>query len=69
MSGLDPSKLRRAMDTAEVTPVELARSVDVSVQYVTDMRAGRRRLKRSPALRRRIADALGVPRRSIETAA
>lgn len=49
------------MEVAGINPAELARRVDVTTDYISHLLAGRRRLKRNPVLRRRIADALGVP--------
>lgn len=46
------------MDKEGVTPKVLADELGVSLSYVCDITAGRRRLKRNPVLVRRIADAL-----------
>lgn len=51
---------------AGFTPRQLAEQVGISPDYVVNIRNGHRRLKRNPALRRRLADALGVPVRWIE---
>lgn len=61
MPVLDPERLRTAMTAVGITPAELARRVDVSGDYISHLLAGRRRLKRNPVLRRKIADALNVP--------
>lgn len=46
------------MDKECVTPKDLAEELGLSLSYVCDITAGRRRLKRNPVLRRRLADAL-----------
>lgn len=46
------------MDKECVTPKDLAEELGVSLSYICDITAGRRRLKRNPVLRRRIADSL-----------
>lgn len=61
MASIDPTRLRQAMTLAGIGPAELARRVHCSTDYISHIAAGRRRLKRNPALRRRIADALDVP--------
>lgn len=66
MAAIDPAALTKAMNLAGVTPRRLADEVGVSLQYVGDLRTGRRTLKRNPELRRRIADALSVPVHWIE---
>lgn len=45
---------------------ELAAQLDISPQYLSDILAGRRTLKRNPELLRKIADALNVPQARIE---
>lgn len=49
-----------------MTTKQLAAEVGISITYMCDITSGRRLLKRNPALRRRIADALGVPTHWIE---
>ncbi len=66
MAAIDPAALRKAMDGAGVTRARLANEVGLSLQYVCDITAGRRLLKRRPDLRRRIAAALDVPIHWIE---
>lgn len=61
MPSIDPQRLTTAMEIAGVNPTELARRVGVTKDYISHLTAGRRRLKRNPILRRKIADALGVP--------
>ena len=68
MAALDPAALRQIMDTNGFSSSDLARHLDVTEDYVRRLRAGSRRLKRHPVMRRRLADALGVPVRWIETA-
>lgn len=58
MTAIDPNALRREMDKEGVTPTALANEIGVSLSYVCDITAGRRRLKRNPVLIRRIATAL-----------
>lgn len=41
-----------------VTPKVLAEDVGLSLGYMCDILSGRRRVKRNPVLRRRLADAL-----------
>jgi len=64
---IDPKSLRTAMDARNVTPKALATGTDMSLSYICDILAGRRRLKRNPGLRRRIADTIGVPVHWIES--
>jgi transcriptional regulator with XRE-family HTH domain len=66
MTVINSLDLTRAMDRAPMTASQLAREVGVSLTYICDIRAGRRKLSRNPALRRRIAEALGVPQHWIE---
>lgn len=66
MASIDPQSLIKAMDTAGVSRRRLATELGVSLQYVCDITAGRRLLKRSPELRRRIAETLDVPMHWIE---
>ena len=58
MAAIDPRALRREMDKEQVTAKALADELDLSLSYVCDILAGRRRLKRNPVLRARIANAL-----------
>lgn len=66
MPAIDHEALVKAMDKAGVTPRHLATEIDKSLQYVCDIRAGRRTLKRNPELRKQIALALDVPPHWIE---
>lgn len=66
MAAIDPVNLVKAMDMAPMTAAQLAEACEISVQYVCDIKVGRRRLKRNPALRKKIATALGVPQHWIE---
>ena len=61
MAQIDPEGLRRAMDLAPMTNTQLSTAAGISLQYVSDMLAGRRTLVRNPALRAHIARTLGVP--------
>lgn len=58
--------LVKAMDKAGVTRRRLADELGMSLQYVCDITAGRRTLKRNPDLRRRIAGVCDVPTHWIE---
>lgn len=49
------------MSNAGVAVVDLAARCDISVSYMSRIHRGESRLKRNPALRRRIANALNVP--------
>ena len=66
VTGIDHRALVKAMDKSAVTPKQLADSLGLSLQYVCDITAGRRTLKRNPELRRRMAKALDVPTHWIE---
>lgn len=67
MTAIDKDGLARAMDFGGCSSKQLADDLGISPQYVCDMLAGRRTLKRNPELRARIAKTLDVPRRWIET--
>lgn len=69
MPGIDHTALKTAMDKAGITPKQLSDTTGLSLSYVCDLRSGRRRLKREPVVRRRIADALDVPVHWIEQVA
>lgn len=58
MTAIDPKALRKEMDRAGVRPKDLAADLGISLSYLCDIQAGRRRLKRNPVLIRRIADSL-----------
>jgi transcriptional regulator with XRE-family HTH domain len=66
VTAIDHKALRAEMDRSGVTVAELARAVDISLPYASNLVAGRKKAKRQPVLRRRIADTLGVRPRSIE---
>lgn len=66
MTSIDHKNLVKAMDRSQVTQKRLAEELGLSLQYVCDITAGRRNLKRNPALRARIAQALDVPIHWIE---
>jgi transcriptional regulator with XRE-family HTH domain len=66
MAAIDAELLQKAMDKAGVSRQRLAAEVGVSLQYVCDITAGRRTLKRNPDLRKRIADVCDVPTHWIE---
>ncbi len=61
MAGIDNELLQKAMRKSKVTPRQLADELGLSLQYVCDIAAGRRTLKRSPELIDRIAAAVDVP--------
>lgn len=66
MPAIDASLLVKAMDKNNVTRRRLADELGVSIQYVCDITAGRRTLKRNPELRKRIAEVCDVPTHWIE---
>ena len=47
----------------------LAAAVEISPQYLGDIEAGRRTLKRNPGLIKRLAEALNVPTSMLESRA
>ena len=67
MAAIDPELLVKAMERSSFSRQKLAQELGVSLQYVCDITAGRRLLKRNPELRNRIALALDVPPHWIET--
>lgn len=66
MAAIDPQLLTKAMDMAGVTQQHLAEELGISKQYACDITRGYRTLKRSPELRKRIAQVLNVPVHWIE---
>lgn len=58
---IDPKRLKAAMDVAGVSTAELARRNKITVSYAARIVSGASRLPRNPALRRKIANSLGVP--------
>ncbi len=66
VAAISPMGLAEAMNRAPMTTKQLAERVGISLTYASDITNGRRTLKRSPELRNRIAEALGVPRHWIE---
>lgn len=66
MAGIDGEALRVLMEKDGATVVGLAPRVGISRQYLGDILAGRRTLKRNPELVNRLAHALNVPRSMIE---
>ena len=66
MPAIDPDNLQKAMDGAGVTASQLAADTGKSLTYICDIIKGRRGLKRSPKLRREIAESLNVPTHWIE---
>lgn len=60
-AAIDHKRLQKALDGAGVTPQQLAKGVDISIQYACDIVAGRRTLKRNPELRKKIAKFANVP--------
>lgn len=58
MTAIDAKALRKEMDRAGVRPKEFAVDLGISLSYLCDIQAGRRRLERNPVLIRRIADSL-----------
>lgn len=69
MAAIDHKGLAKAIEKCgyEGRQVQLAAEVGISPQYLSDILGGRRKLKRNPELRKKLADALDVPRRWIET--
>lgn len=66
MTGIDFEALVVLMDKDGSTIVDLAERVGISRQYLGDIVAGRRTLKRKPGLIRDIARELGVPTSMIQ---
>lgn len=66
VTAIDKDLLKKAMDLAGVTPKHLSEECAISLQYTCDILSGYRTLKRSPGLRKRIANALNVPVHWIE---
>ena len=66
MAAIDPKRLSAVMNDKLITPAVLAERVGKSPDYIRNIVAGHRRLKRNPTLRHDIAVALGVPRDWIE---
>lgn len=60
MPSIDPKRLQVALNATGIPVAELARRVGVTTSYMARIVNGDRRLKRNPALRRQIANALGV---------
>lgn len=63
---IDPVALKILMEKDGSTIASLAKRVEISPQYMGDIVAGRRHLKRNPGLLKRIAEALNVPQSMIE---
>lgn len=63
---IDHNLLVKAMAKSQVTTKRLADETGMSLQYMCDIVAGRRTLKRNPELRSLIAKALDVPPHWIE---
>lgn len=61
MAGIDAEHLRRLMEKDGATVVHLAEQTGISRQYLGDILAGRRQLKRKPDLVKKLAVALNVP--------
>lgn len=61
MPSIDPSRLAAAMSATGVSTAELGRRCGISTSYSARIVNGTSRLKRNPALRRKIALALSVP--------
>lgn len=67
MAAINPTELRRVMDRSGVSNTRLVEMVpELSLPYLSDILSGRRRLKRNPEMRQRIAKALDVPAYWIE---
>jgi transcriptional regulator with XRE-family HTH domain len=63
---IDPEALRILMEKDGSTIVSLSGRVGISRQYMGDIVAGRRTLKRKPQLIKELAGALGVPTSMIQ---
>lgn len=61
MAGIRSDHLRVLREKDGQSQKELAKAVGISLQYLCDIEAGRRTLKRNPGLVLRLAEALGVP--------
>lgn len=66
MAAIDKNHLATAMDLSNITAKQLAEAAGISLTYTCDIIAGRRTLKRNPALRRNLAKAMNVPVHWIE---
>lgn len=66
MTGIDSEALNVLMAKDGSTIVDLSARVGISRQYLGDICAGRRTLKRNPGLIRDIARELGVPTSMIQ---
>jgi len=74
MPAIDGAHLRVIRERDGSSQVSLAERLGISPQYLADIEAGRRTLKRNPALIKKIANVLDIPvsmiiRRSVEDAA
>jgi transcriptional regulator with XRE-family HTH domain len=61
MPRIHAQRLRRTMDATGTSTTKLAEKTGTSVSYMARIVKGSNSLERSPALRHKIADALGVP--------
>jgi transcriptional regulator with XRE-family HTH domain len=66
MAGIDPTNLQVFREKERLSKVALAELAGISLSYYCDIEAGRRTLKRNPALIGRLADALNIPVSTIE---
>lgn len=66
VAAIDREGLAKAIELGGWEKKQLAKKVGISPQYLADILAGRRTLKRNPALRKAMAKELGVPTRWIE---
>lgn len=58
---IDRQALRIMRERTGYSRTEFAKTLGISLQYLCDIEAGHRRLKRNPALIKRMAELLEVP--------
>jgi transcriptional regulator with XRE-family HTH domain len=66
VAAVDNEALRDWLDAKGWTLKDFAGEVGISLQYLCDIVGGNRTLKRNPALRQRMAEALNIPVSRIE---
>lgn len=66
MAGVNPEVLKAIREKDGQTPTGMADRLGISLTYYCDIEKGVRRLKRSPGLLKKIAEALNVPTSVIE---
>jgi transcriptional regulator with XRE-family HTH domain len=66
VAAIDNEALKDWLDAKGWTLKDFAAEVGISLQYLCDIVGGSRTLKRNPGLRKRMAEALGIPVTRIE---